>query len=154
MASIMYEKVFSNFLGEVSDIKFASLEEYEMMEILQEHLHRALAESYLRRCFSSLTLDDDDQMLRYSLKHEVDADTDEEFVINAAAKMMVYKWWANKVNNITLAAQALVGAEQKFYSQANHLTEMRAARDSALAEAQGFIRDRNAMFNSHLDGNK
>lgn len=154
MTSLIYERVYSSFLAEVTDVNFVKLEQYELMEMLQEYLHKALSESYLRRCFSSLSLDDDDQKMVFELKYEVDNETDIEFVINATAKMMVYKWWANKVNNIALAAQLLAGAEQKFYSQSNHLTETRAARDAALAEAQGFIRDRNAMFNSHLGGNQ
>lgn len=154
MTSIMYENILSNFLGDVQDNKLASLEQNEVMEIAKEYLHKAVSESYLRRCFASIKLHDDSLELQYELRYEEDADSDKEFVINAISKMMVYKWWANKKNNTALTAQLIGGAEQKLYSQAAHLTEMRNNSDTAKEEAFSFIRDRNAMFNSHLGGKR
>lgn len=154
MTSIWYENILSNFLGDVSDNQLASLEEHEIMEIGTEYLHKAASESYLRKCFSVLELDDNNQEIRFELKYETDSDADKDFVINALSKYMVYRWWANKKNNTALTAQFLGGAEQKFYSQSAHLTELRANSEDALKEAQSYIRDRNAMFNSHLGGKK
>lgn len=152
MTSILFEKIFGNFLGEVTDYELARLEQYEAMEVMQELLHKALAESSLRRVFSLLKIDDDNQIITFEMKHSVDVDSDEEFVTTAIVRFMAYEWWHKRVNNVALAAQLIGGAEQKFYSQSNHLTELRASRDDALTKAKDFIMEHNAMFNAHLNG--
>lgn len=154
MFTIYYEKIFSNFRGEVDDLFLANLEEYEQTEILTERLHEAFAESYFRRCFSSLKLDDDNQRLNCELKHSVDEDADKEFVIHAATLMMVYKWWGNKVNTTKLTAQAILGAEQKMFSQSAHSQEMRNGKADAKEAAMSYILARNTMCNSRIGGDR
>lgn len=153
MASILYEDIFSNFLGEVSDYEIVQLEQYEAMEILRELLRKALAESSLRKVFSSLKRDDNNQKLSFTLKHpDEDESSDIEFVINAITKFMVYEWWHKKVNNVTLTAHLIAGAEQKYYSQSAHLKELRESQSEALTTAKDYIVEHNFMFNDHLSG--
>ena len=154
MASILYEDIYSSFLGSVSDYSFIKLEQFEMVEVLQEYVHKALAGSYVRRQFESLKLDDDVQKLNYELRNSVDEDADKEFVINMVTNYMVYEWSKKQANNISLTAQMFAGAEQKFYSQSNHLEELLALRDSSLQIAKDYIVEHTSFNNSYLRGDK
>ena len=58
MASVSYETIFKLFLGNITDIKLASLSEEDAYTLMTEYLHKALAASYLSRLFSTMTLDD------------------------------------------------------------------------------------------------
>jgi hypothetical protein len=154
MASIDYEEIFGSFLGSVTDYNLASLDATEAYGILTELLHKALADRYVARLFSSKKLDDEIQKFTYEMKYVIDDDSDREFVIECLAKWMKYEWHSNKVNNVALEAQLLAGKEQKYYSQAAHLTELRALQASAYDEAYAYIRNRGYIDNKYLEGSK
>jgi hypothetical protein len=65
---------------------------------------------------------------------------------------MVHEWLAPIKNDIALLAQFFGVREQKFYSQAAHLAEVRAADEDAFLEARRMIRDRGAYLNDYLSG--
>ena len=152
MASIYYESIFKLFLGSVTDYKLASLEENDATNLMKEYLHKALSASYLRSVFSSIAFDDENQMLTYVINYPTNEDTDKDFVINAISKWMVYEWIHNIVRNITHTAQFFGGSEQKYYSQSNHLSEIRALMDDTYKEARNFVMDRGWIHNSYLGG--
>ena len=152
MTSIQYDRIFNNFLGNVADYEFATFSPSEANEEMTEWLHKALARPYVRRLFSSLSLDDMVQMLSFEMAHSVDDDTDIEFVITVLAKQMVYEWVSPMVNSTTNIMQAFMGKEQKFYAQANHLSELRGIKEDALSEVRRLIRDRGYIWNSYLEG--
>lgn len=154
MTSIDYEEIFGSFLGSVTDYNLASLEPTEAYTILTELLHKALADRYVARLFSSKQLDDDVQKFSFEMKYVIDEDSDREFVINALAKWMKYEWLQKQVNNTALTSQFFGGKEQKWFAQANHLSELQALQSSAYDEAYGFIRNRGYIDNKYLEGNK
>lgn len=154
MTSIDYEEIFSSFLGSVTDYNLASLDATEAYGILTELLHKSLAERYVARLFKYKKLDDDIQQFSFEMKYAIDDDSDTEFVVNALAKWMKYEWQSNKVNNVTLESQLFAGKEQKFYSQAMHLSELRALQSSTYDEAYAFIRNRGYIDNKYLEGKK
>ena len=154
MTSIDYEEIFGSFLGSVTDYNLASLEPTEAYTILTELLHKALADRYVARLFSSKQLDDDVQKFSFEMKYVIDEDSDREFVINALAKWMKYEWQSDKVNNIALESRLLAGKEQKFYSEANHMSALQALQSSAYSEAYKFIMSRGYIDNKYLEGNK
>ena len=146
MASVNYEAIFKMFLGSITDYKLASLEEEDANTLMTEYLHKALSETYLNRIFTSYELDDEAMAFTYTL------DANDDFVCNAIAKWMVYEWLHNQVNSVVNTAQFFGGAEQKYYSQSAHLSELRALRDDAYKEARFFIQDRGWIKNSYLGG--
>ena len=154
MASLDYEVIFSSFLGSVTDYNLASLDPTEAYEIMTEYLHKALAERYVARLFKSKTLDDVVQQFTYEMKKPIDEDSDREFVIEAVAKWMKYVWLHGKVNDVSNTAFLLTGKEQKHYSQANHLAELRALQEDAYKEAYGFVMRRGYIDNDYLEGKK
>jgi len=152
MASVTYDSIFSLFLGSITDYKLASLEEKDATTLMKEYFHKALSASYLRRLFSSISLDDDAQIMTYDVAFPTTADADEDFIVNAIAKWMVYEWIHNQVRSITNSMQLIGGSEQKYYSQAAHLTELRALMDDTYKEARNFVMDRGWIHNSYLGG--
>lgn len=154
MASIDYEEIFSSFLGSVTDYNLASLEPTEAYELMKEYLHKSLAERYVARLFKTKKLDDDVQLFSFEMKYSIDDDADREFVIEALAKWMIYEWLQKQVKNTSLTAQFFGGKEQKFYSQSNHLTELRALSKDAFNEAYGMIMRRGYIDNDYLEGKK
>lgn len=151
MASVNYETIFSLFLGSITDYKLASLEKEDANTLMTEYLHKALAATYLNHLFSSSTLDDNAQTFTYTLAYTTNKD-ESGFVNNAIAKWMVYEWLHNQVRSVVNTAQFFGGAEQKFYSQQAHLSELRALQDDAYKEARSFVQDRGWIHNSYLGG--
>lgn len=154
MTSIDYEEIFSSFLGSVTDYNLASLDPTEAYELLTELLHKALADRYVARLFSSKQLDDDVQKFSFEMKYEIDSESDSEFVINALAKWMKYEWQSDKVNNVALESRLLAGKEQKYYSEANHMSALQALKSTAYSEAYKFIMSRGYIDNKYLEGKK
>lgn len=152
MTSIDYEEIFSSFLGSVTDYNLASLEPTEAYGLLTELLHKALADRYVARLFSSKKLDDVVQQFSFEMKYAIDDDSDTEFVVNALAKWMKYEWLQKQVNNTAITAQFFGGKEQKYYAQANHLLELRGLQSSAYDEAYKYIMNRGYIDNNYLEG--
>lgn len=152
MASVTYDEIFSLFLGSITDYKLASLEENDAANLMKEYLHKALSASYVRRLFSSIAFDDDNNILNYEINFPTNPSEDADFIKNAIAKWMVYEWVHNIVRNIINTSQFFGGSEQKYYSQSNHLSELRALMDDTYKEARAFILDRGWIHNSYLGG--
>ena len=152
MASIDYNEIFECFLGNVTDYDFVSMPTSDSYALMTEYLHKALAETYLRRLFSSLSLDDTSQTMTYEMVYVVADESDKEFIINAIAKWMVYEWLHKEVRSKTNTAQFFGGKEQSFYSQAQHISELRGLQDDSYKEARVFVQDRGWINNSYLEG--
>jgi len=154
MTTLDYEDIFSSFLGSVTDYNLASLSPTEAYEVLTELLHKSLADRYVARLFKTKKLDDTIQQFSFEMKYVIDSESDSEFVINALAKWMKYEWQSDKVNNIALESRLLAGKEQKYYSEANHLSALQALQSAAYSEAYKFVMSRGYIDNKYLEGNK
>ena len=152
MTVLDYEEIFSSFLGSVTDYDLAALEPTDSYQLMTEYLHKALAERYVARLFSSKELDDITQKFSFEMKYVIDEDSDKEFIINALAKWMVYEWLHRQVRSVSLTAQFFGDKESKFYSQANHLSELQALQTSTYDEAYKYIMQRGYIDNSYLEG--
>lgn len=151
MASIDYSDIFNSFLGNVNDIKLTSLTISDAYSILTEYLHKSVFDPYVNRLFSSVSLDDEIQSLSYEMSYITGDDNDREFVINAIALWMVYRWWDQRVSSELLTAQFFGGKEQRWFSQQQHLVALQASKDAAYKQARDFIRDRGFVKNTYLE---
>ena len=151
MASVKYETIFNLFLGSITDIKLASLNEDDAKTLMTEYLHKALSDSYLSHLFSSTNLDDTAETFTYVMSYETDKD-ETDFVCNAISKWMVYEWLHNQVRSTVNSMQFFGGSEQKYFSQKGHMEELRNMQDDAYSEARRFVMDRGWINNSYLGG--
>lgn len=153
MASVSYDEIFQNFLGSITDYDIqVNLSPSDSYSLMTEYLHKAIADRYVRHIFSSVSVDDDIQVFTYELALSGDEASDNDFVVTALSKWMVYEWLHKEVRSKINTAQMFAGKEQKFYSQSNHIAELRALQDDAYKEARDFIRDRGYIENSYLGG--
>ena len=152
MTSIQYDDIFNSFLGNVTDYELAALTVSNAYENMTEWLHKAVSTPYLRRLFSSIVLDDDTQVMTYELAVIVDDESDKEFVISMLGKQMVYEWIHPRVNNVSNLNMFFGNKDQKFFSQAQHLSELRGIEEDAYNSVRRMIRDRTYIWNDYIGG--
>lgn len=151
MTSVSYEDIFSFFLGNVTDYNIASLDISDANELMVEYLHKAVSEPYIRRLFSSITLDDVVQKINFEMKYAIDEEDDLYFVMNILSKEMVVEWLKPLVRKTTLINQHITSSkESKFYSQATHLTSLRGLLEDVVVDVRKTIRDRGYVNNAYL----
>lgn len=152
MASLSYDEIFSDFLGSVTDYDLASIKIDDMYGLMTEYLHKTLSQSYVRRLFSSITFDDIVQMFTFEMANSVDDEADLDFVRYILSKGMVVEWLKPQVRSKVNIAQFFGGKEQKWFSQAQHLSELRGLLEDTQLEMRKAIRDRGYIYNPYLEG--
>ena len=150
MTSLSYEEIFSDFLGNVTDYDIASMEISEAYSMMTEYLHKALSNTYIRRLFSSIQYDDSIQIFEYELTNKVEDEQDSDFVKSIITKGMVIEWVKPQVRSKLNMAQMFGGKEQRFFSQSQHLSELRGLLEDTQLELRKEIRDRGYIYNPYL----
>jgi hypothetical protein len=117
-----YEKVYSRFLSRTTDFNLAELDDYTLNEMLRSWLHSAIVNA---RTSSDLTRDDENEVFNNDL-----SDLDIELL----AMGMTMAWLDQTLNSSELTLQFIGGKEEKYYSQANHIAELRAMREEIRLE--------------------
>ena len=108
-----YEEIYSRFYLKETDPSLFKLSKENAYEMMKGWLHSVAAIPDVRKCFSSLFLDDDLEELTYKLSNSIDTDSDKEFVIELFAQGMVICWMRPQIEkNINLAI-AVGGKEEK-----------------------------------------
>lgn len=170
MPSLTYKEVYSRFFRRVEayDLVYTDMTEKMKVDYLSDLLHMACSYPYIRRLFTSLVLHDeeyDDDYLdygvdtdldygriEYEMVDEWDEVSDEYFVLDVLAFGMMIEWLTPKVNSLTNIVQLISTSDQKFYSQAAHLEELRGLLEDAEVKQSKIIRDRGYINNSYVDG--
>lgn len=151
MASLRYEKVFSNFLGRIKDYDLMTQDSADVYRQMNEWLHKGAAKPYVRRIFDDFEFDDETQEIEFELTSETyDDDMDEEFVSDILAMCMVVEWIEPQVKKTSLMAQFFGGKEQKFYAQANQLSGLQALLNETRREVRRQLRDFGYIYNPYL----
>lgn len=155
MITLEFDDVFTNFHNKVDAYDFLDFEDYEIEELEIEWLRAACTKPYVRRLFSSFQFDEeDDEVINFEMLYEVDDDFDADFVKEILAIGMGVEWLTPKVNSLIGINQMYGSKEEKFYSEAQHMKEVRALRDSWKNEQRKLIRDRGYTFNSYIEDYK
>ena len=77
---------------------------------------------------------------------------DEDFVIEILALGMGINWLSPKVNTIIHLRQTYGSKEEKYYSEAQHLTATKELLDSWKKEQRRMISDRGWIHNAYVNG--
>ena len=134
-----YEKVYNRFLNSTTDFNLAELDDYTLNEMLKDWLHGAIVKT---RTSSDLSRDDDNEVFNNDL-----SDLDIELL----AMGMKLSWLDQTLNSTELTLQFIGGKEEKFFSQANQLSELRALRADTLREMQQLYTYSTYANNSYFD---
>lgn len=152
MTSITYENVFESFLGKIKDYDFVNMNIDDVYGILTEYLHSVVSKPYVRRLFASIALDDQVHDIEFTMSYPVDPDADTDFVIEMLAKGVVVEWLKPQVRSKLNIIQMLGTKEEKFFSQALHITALRELLKDTDNEFRKEIRDRGYINNGYVDG--
>ena len=141
LTSLNYNDIFSYFLGNITDYKLADMAEYDASELMVEYLHKVLANPKVAKLFSSITFNDDTETIEYELSNQTEL-INEEFIKLVLSKGMVCEWLRPKVRSTVNTALLIGGKETKWFSQANHLSELRALLHDTEIELSKLITSR------------
>ncbi len=149
MTSLSIDSIFSNFLGYIGDNRLAALDEGEAYDQMMEWLRKAYNRPYVRRLFNEFELDTDAGEINIRMAFETTFDA--EFATDVLALGMVIEWLKPQVRDRVNIAQFFGGKEQKWFSQSNHLSELRAMLEDVTLEQRKIIRDRGYIYNPYLE---
>ena len=134
-----YEKVYGRFLNSTTDFNLADLDDHTLNEMLKDWLHSAIVKT---RTFGDLTRNDDEEVFNNDL-----SDLDIELI----AMGMTLAWLDQTLNSTENTLMFIGGKEEKFFSQANHIAELRALRADTLREMQQLYTYSTYTNNSYFD---
>lgn len=152
--TISYDDIFDAFLSSLTDYKLASLAQNDAYQMMSGWLKRGLNKSNVKRLFTISTLDNETQTFTFQLKRTKKDETDEdqiEFATAILCKSMIVEWCEPKVKTTNTIDQMFAGKEQSFYSQATHLTQLRALLEDTRNELRQEIADRGVLINAYLE---
>ena len=134
-----YETVYGRFLNRTTDFNLGDLDDHTLNEMLKGWLHSAIVRT---RTSSDLSARDDENEVFNNALSDLD--------IELLAMGMTLAWLDPILNSTELTLQFIGGKEEKYYSQANHLAELRELRDSTKIEMQKLYRDSTYLSNSYF----
>ena len=148
--NLQYEDIFSVFLTKITDYSFLEYDNDYVREQMVSWLHASSSYPRLVAKFSTLSMQDEVAMLDFTLKNPINDELDAEFVKNILAHSMVISWLEPQVKNVLLTKQMLGGKEEKFYAQANHLSQLQQMLSEAKFELAKILRDYGYLNNSYI----
>ena len=135
-----YEVVYGRFLNRTTDFNLGELDDYTLSQMLKEWLHSAIVKT---RTSSDLSVrDDENEVFNVDL-----SDLDIEML----AMGMTLAWLDQTLNSTELTLQFIGGKEEKYYSQANQISELRALRADTLREMQQLYTYNTYVNNEYFD---
>ena len=148
-----YEKIFNKFLGKVNDYDFLTIEESYLWEQVAEWVENAISTPVIRIIFSSITCDNETQTITYTLRNSAgDELSDQLYVEKLFTLSFIIQWLEPTVQNRINLDQVFGGKEEKFYSQAQMLSELSSLLETTKITLKKEIRDHDMIYNSYTSG--
>ena len=148
--TLQYEDIFSIFLSKITDYSFLEYDENFVKGQMVSWLHSSTSSPRLRAKFSTLSLNDEEAVLRFVLKNSGGEETDIDFVADLLARGMVIAWLEPEVKNVLLTKQLLTSGDEKFFAQANHVSQLEQMLATAKTEFKNILRDYGYLNNSYI----
>ena len=136
-----YEKIYNRFSQKITDFNLAEVNDDFLIETLQGWLNSSIVR--IRKCEHDLSLRDD-EIQEFS-------DSLSDLEIELLALGMVDAWISQYINSTENVLKMIGGKEEKWFSEANHLTELRETRMSNLSEMQKLHNYYTYTNNSYFD---
>ena len=110
-----YENVYNRFLQKIKDFNLAEFDDISFDETMQSWLNSSIVR--VRKCNHDLSLRDD---VAQEFKEDLS-----DLEIELLALGMVDSWVTPMINSTELTLQFIGGKEEKYFSQSQHLAELR-----------------------------
>lgn len=134
-----FDSIFSRFLGRINDYQFLTLPEETANEFMNEWLYAVVSRSSFRKLFKSFDIKPD--CVEFALYDDIDESYDTNFTTELIVSGIMIHWLSRKVYSLENLAQMYGGSEEKFYSQSNHLEQLRKLLADTKNEQRKLIRD-------------
>ena len=109
-----YEEIYSQFYVKQTDPTFYNkYSKDEAYDVMKNWLHSIVAIPYVRKCFSSITLDDELLELTFELVNPVDDFSDNYFVKDILAQGLVICWMQQEIDKIVNLSVVIGGKDEK-----------------------------------------
>lgn len=112
----LYSTLYERCLSKITDPLLATLPEEDLETMLHDWLMDAIVEPVVGKYDFS---DRDEELKQFNFDI---SDRDQKIL----SIHMVRAWLAPQLRSVTLTQQVFSGKESKYYSQSQHITEMRA----------------------------
>ncbi len=144
-----YEEIYSQFYSKETDPTFfKKYSKDEAYELMRSWLHSIVAIPYVRKCFSTITLDDEILELTFKLNNSIDEDSDNYFVKDILAQGMVVCWMQQQIDKAVSLATVIGGKEEKTILN-NYKSNMARLKELKL-EMRKAIRDYGYINNDYI----
>ena len=144
-----YDEIYSQFYTKIEDPTFfQKYSKDDAYELMRNWLHSIVAIPYFRKCFSSISLDDEILELTFELKNSVDVDSDNYFVKDVFAQGMVICWMQQEVDKVANYAMVIGGKDEKMIlnNYKNNATRL----DQLKVQFKKTIRDYGYIYNDYI----
>lgn len=119
-----YEKIYKRFLQKCTDFNIAEFDDFTFEEMLDGWLNSAVVR--VRKCQHDLSLRDDDA--------KVFSEDLSDLEVELLSCGMLDSWLGQYLHSTENVLMMIGGKEEKYYSQANHIAELRALKEDNLLE--------------------
>ena len=136
-----YEKIYNRFSQKITDFNLVDLDNDSLGEMLLGWLNSAIVR--IRRCKHDLTKRDD-ELLEF-------AEDLSDIELELLAMGMVDAWVSQYLNSTENVLQMIGGKEEKYYSQASHMAEIRSIKEENLREMNRLHNYYTYTNNSYFD---
>ena len=144
-----YEEIYSQFYSKKTDLTFfKKYSKDEAYELMRTWLHSIVAIPYVRKCFSTITLDDEILELTFVLKKSIDEDSDNYFVCDILAQGMVICWMQQKIDKAVSLA-TVIGTKEERTILNNYKNNMARLRELKV-QFRKIIRDYGYVNNGYI----
>ena len=136
-----YETIYNCALSKLEDPTLAMLPEEDLENMLHGYLISAIAKH--RKCEHDLS-DRDEELKQFNFDLS-------DLEIEIISILMTREWISQRLNSVTNVMQVFGGKEEKWFSQASHIKELREMDDRLRLEAQQLSRDYSYIDNDYFD---
>ena len=144
-----YEEIYSQFYTKETDPTFfQKYSKDEAYELMKGWLHSIVAIPYVRKCFSTITLDDEILEITFILKNQINDDSDNYFVKDIFAQGLVICWMQQQIDKIVNLSAVIGGKEEKTIL--NNYRNNIARLDQLKVQLRKTIRDYGYMNNDYI----
>lgn len=136
-----YEKIYNRFSQKITDFNLIEVDDYNLEKMLLSWLSSSIVN--VRKRDHDLSLRDDELQ-------EFNEDLS-DLEIELLALGMKLAWIDQYLNSTENVLQFIGGKEEKYYSQANHIAEIRELRKDTLREMNSLHNYDTYTNNSYFD---
>lgn len=136
-----YETIYNRALNKLEDPQLLMMPEEDLEEMLHGYLLSAIAKH--RKCEHDLS-DRDEELKQFNSDLS-------DLEIEILSILVLREWISQRLYSVTNVLQVFSGKETKWFSQSQHIAELRALDESLKIEAQKLSRDYTYTNNDYFN---